>query len=355
MERYISVDSGKSYTKSATLNPEVITYIGSNPEDKKLTGFTGQVFYESLFRTKIEPDTFADTEPGPDTFLVEFEGQVYKIGRTARTEAELENTKMTPIHKLCTMFAIATWCSENEVDNVTVGVGIPITDYENVEKRNAHRDYIIPLGEHTVKYVRDNIIVTKTFNIVKAYVYPESIGAIYAPGVDSTGTVGVIDIGHLNVNMALYRGMIPDPDSVTTKKGANHLVKGLAGKLTSKYSFINAQQTAEILSKSGADRCLKPVKKNPDVEASSKVVIDDYVKEYVTSILDDARSANWAIDYMQICIIGGTTSMIHDDLIEGLGAEVIIPENGNLVNVVGILKAMLARKETLRIDTRMCA
>ena len=149
--------------------------------------------------------------------------------------------------------------------------------------------------------------------------------------------------------------MIPNPDSITTKKGANHLVKGLAAKLTSQYSFINAQQTAEILSRKGADRCLKPVRKNPEIEASSKLVIDEYIKEYVNSILDDARSANWAIDYMQLCVIGGTTSMIHDDLIEGLGAEIIIPEDGNFVNVVGILKAMLARKELLRIDTRMCA
>ena len=355
MNRYISVDSGKSFTKTSTLNPDVVPYIMANPEDIKLEGYNGQVFFKNLFRTKFETDTFEDTEPGPESYLVEYEGQVYKVGRTARIEAELENTKMTPIHKLCTMFAIATWCSDTEVDDVAVGVGIPILDYNNVEKRNSYRDYIIPLGEHVVKYVNNGAIVTKTFNIVNAYVYPESIGAIYAAGVNSTGTVGVIDIGHLNVNMALYSGMIPNPDSITTKKGANHLVKGLAAKLTSQYSFINAQQTAEILSRKGADRCLKPVRKNPEIEASSKLVIDEYIKEYVNSILDDARSANWAIDYMQLCVIGGTTSMIHDDLIEGLGAEIIIPEDGNFVNVVGILKAMLARKELLRIDTRMCA
>ena len=98
MKRYIAIDSGKSSTKIASydINTKLIT--------------------KRSFRTRIGEGTFEDDDPGAATYIVEYEGKVYKIGANADTDASLSTSKKDFTHKLCTLYAIASFCSENEVD-----------------------------------------------------------------------------------------------------------------------------------------------------------------------------------------------------------------------------------------------
>lgn len=66
-------------------------------------------------------------------YIVEYEGKVYKIGANADTDASLSTSKKDFTHKLCTLYAIASFCSENEVDEVKLAIGIPVKDYEMVK------------------------------------------------------------------------------------------------------------------------------------------------------------------------------------------------------------------------------
>ena len=332
MKRYITVDSGKSLSKIAVYDAA-----------------TEQIRTEDVL-TRYDDGIFEDTDPGRDTSIVEFDGKVYRVGRNATHEAELKSSKMSFLHKLCTMFAIAKNCSSDEVDEVYVGIGIPVKDYEFPEGRNAYRDYILPEGEITVRYklTGTSPIETRTFKLVGRYVYPEGAGALFAPGVMGLGSVGVIDIGHLNVNMTIYNeGDADQTMSVTTTKGGNALVSGLAQKLSAAYSFINKKQTFEILCRKGADRCLKPIKPNPEVEASSKEMIDKHLLDYVTAIREDCAAAQWSIDYIQFVFIGGTTQMLIDEIKTVFGEEVIIPKTGAYTNVIGFLAAMCGRPDVL--------
>ena len=334
-KRYLAIDSGKSNTKIAVYDAAT----------KKVK--------TDVFRTKFEEGTFDDTDPGRFTSLVELDGNVYKVGRGASTEAELTSSKMTFVHKLCTLYAIARECSADEVDEVYAAIGIPVKDYQEVAIRNKYRDYILPTGEIKISYKvnGDAPVVTKRFKIVGRFVYPESFGAIFAKGVDPLSTVGVVDIGHLNVNMTMFNAGEPSYEySVTTIKGANALVSGLAQKLSAAFSFINKAQTAELLSRKGAERCLKPMRANKQVEEESKAVVDKYLKDYVTSVLDDCRAAQWSVDYTQFVFIGGTMCMIDGEIKEIFGEEIIIPENSTFVNALGFLKAMCGRKDVLRIE-----
>lgn len=332
MKRYITVDSGKSTTKIAVY-------------DEK----NNQILTEDIL-TKYDDGIFEDTDPGRNTSIVEYEGKVYKVGQGAVREAELKTSKMTFIHKLCTMFAIAKNCSPDEVDEVYVGIGIPVKDYEFPEGRNAYRDYILPEGEITIRYKLsgNSPIETRTFKLVGRYVFPEGSGALFAPGVMGLGTVGVIDIGHLNVNMTIYNGGDADQTmSVTTTKGGNALVSGLAQKLSAAYSFINKKQTFELLCRKGSDRCLKPIKPNAEIEASSKEMVDQYLLDYVTAIREDCMAAQWSVDYTQFVFIGGTTQMVIDEIRTVFGDEVIIPGTGSYTNAVGFLIAMCGRPDVL--------
>lgn len=332
MKRYIAVDSGKSFTK-----------VGIYDETQN------QIFTKSI-RTKYDEGIFEDTDPGRDTALIEFEGQVYRVGQGATKEAELSTTKKLFIHKLCTMLAVALECSENEVDDVYCGIGIPVKDYEFPEERNSYRDYILPTEPITVRFKRsgESPIETRTFRFAGRYVYPEGAGALVLPGVSGMGYVGIIDIGHLNVNMTIYNGGDPDQTmSVTTTKGCNALVSGLAQKLSAAYSFINKAQTAELLNRRGEDRCLKPVRPNLEVEKPSKDMIDTYLLDYVKALREDCLAAQWSVDYTQFVFIGGTIAIITDEIKQVFGDEVIISESGAYTNAIGFLILMCGRPDVL--------
>jgi len=338
MKRYIAVDSGKSFTKSAVLNPAFLENSNEVP------------YFTHAFRTAYEENaTFDDDEPGNGTYIVGFEGGVYKVGKCASIEAELDSSKKTLIHKLCTMLAIAKECSENDTDEVVASVGIPVDSYLVVDERNNYRDYILPLGEHTVTYrAASGDIMEKTFKIVQHYVYPETIGAIFTPGIDYSEAVGVLDIGHLNVNMTIYSGGDIDPTSRrTTTKGVNFLVSGLAQELSNELqTTITKRKAAEAIS---GPRKLKFRNPNPEKEARSAEIIKRYLENYVRDMIEEIRTKNWSLDVMQLVIIGGGVSLIGDDLIEAFGENTAMPENPNMVNAIGFLALMCGRSDTLKI------
>ena len=121
MDRYLAIDSGKNATKVAIYDPE-------KNSTKKLA-----------FLTKIGDGDFSDDSIESGTFLAEMDGKVYKVGKGAKFNAELETSKMTDIHKICTLSAIAMCLSADEENTVHVAIGIPVKEFENVEKRNAYR------------------------------------------------------------------------------------------------------------------------------------------------------------------------------------------------------------------------
>lgn len=328
MKRYIAVDSGKNATKVAVYDEQA----------EKIS--------VRKFRTKIGKGTFDDDDPGKNTFLMEYDGEVYKIGRGADADAELVTSKKTPTHKICTLYAIASVCSEDEIDEVSVTIGIPVKDYENVALRNEYRDYILPEGDITVtcKNSGDDAPVTKTFRIVYRCVRPETLGALFITDTVNTGTIAVIDIGHLNVNMTVYNNLDVDKEySMTDTLGGNALVTGLSQKLSSNYTFINEKATADILMKSGEDRCLKPNRRNEQIEKDSRQMIDEYLLQHVNKILSHCKSAQWSVDYMSFIFIGGTSALLRKEIREIFGEEVTITERPEYANVIGFLRIMCGK------------
>lgn len=75
MERYIAIDPGKYATKCA--------YVIENGD--KISTVTCK------FRTKVSEGNFADDALEPSTMIAEYEGKVYKVGRGALREAELND------------------------------------------------------------------------------------------------------------------------------------------------------------------------------------------------------------------------------------------------------------------------
>lgn len=334
MERFIAVDSGKSATKMASFDRETNTIT------------------ESKFMTKVGKGNFADDAIENNTYIMEYNGNVYKIGRGAASEAEAVTSKKSETHLLCTLYAIASICSENEVDEVHAAIGIPVKDFEDVDKRNDYKAYILPEGDITISYKpnSDSDVITKTFRIVSRHVYPETMGALFLTNEINTGTVAVIDIGHLNVNETVYNNVeVDNVYSLTDTLGGNNLVTGLAQELSSAFSLVDEKTVCRALMKTGSDRCLKPTKPNPEIETKSKEMIDEYTLNHVKAIRRLCDSKRWPVDFMDFIFIGGTSRLLKNEIYEVFGSDVLIPDKPEFANCRGFLRIMVAKTAKIEI------
>lgn len=271
MERFIAVDSGKYATKVAFYNPD-------NDEVKTFK-----------FKTKMSDGSFSDDALESSTVIVEYNGQVHKIGNGATTEAALETTKASDIHKLCTLTAIAMCVSENEEDEVHVAIGMPVKEWENVEKRVEYKNYILPDDTVKIKVMTksDTGISERSFKIVSKHVYPESQGALFLKKVAplSNGTVAVMDFGNLNINCTCWNHRELDRQySLTDELGGNILISGLSQELSAAFSRCDETYVAKVLKQPREKRYLKPNRPNPEIETSSKEMINSYLMNHVKMI-----------------------------------------------------------------------
>ena len=326
MERYIAVDSGKFATKIAWANED----------------FTG--FQKGMFRTRMGHGSFEDDAIEYGTYVCEIDGKVMKIGNGALQDASLETSKKSEVHKYSTLLAIALIASPNEIDDIHCAIGIPVGEYKVVEKRNEYRDYILPSGSVTVKYKSQRgDVEERTFNIVKKYVYPESAGGIYLDIKRNMDTAAVIDIGNLNVNATYFSNKEPDFScSVTSEFGGQILINGLVSELSSAFTRCDERNVGKLLKGPIEDRYLHPVSPNPQVEEGSRILIDEYLLDHVKKIRRTCDSKGWALDYMPVTFIGGTSALLRKEIYEVFGEEAFIPEKPEFANAIGFLRRMIA-------------
>lgn len=329
MEKYVAIDSGKSCTK--------VAYYDEAKE--KIKTFK--------FLTKASKGNLEDDAIEKNTVVAKFDdGEVLKIGSGATTEAETITSKATHIHKVCTLYAIASICSEDEVDEVHVAIGIPVKDYEDVDLRNKYKSFILPDGEVTVSYITNSNpnLVEKTFKIVSKHVYPETMGALFLTNNVNTGCVAVIDIGHLNVNETVYNNVEVDKTySLTDTLGGNNLVTGLAQELSTAFSLVDNKTAARTLNKKGDQRCLKPTNPNPEIEKRSKEIIDEYTLNHVKAIRRLCDSKRWPVDFMDFIFIGGTSKILENEIHEVFGENITIPKNPEYANCIGFLRILVGK------------
>lgn len=338
MERYIAIDPGKFATKCA--------YLVQDGEDK----YSTVVF---KFRTKTSKGDFADDALEPSTMIAEYKGNVYKVGRGALHEAELNTNKMDEAHRICALVAIAGICSEDEIDEIHAGIGIPVKEWEIVEKREQYKKFMLPEGVIEIKLMTKSgkPPVTKRFKIASRHAYPESQGAIFLKTVVKTknemrsANVGVVDIGNLNINLTRWENTILDQNaSMTGELGGNILISGLSQKLSAMFTRCSEATLASVLRLPYEERMLKPVKPNPEMEKESKKIIDEYLLEHVHNIKRKCDALQWDYDFMPMVFIGGTSTLLQREIHEVFGDECYIPNNPEYANVSGFLRVLCSKE-----------
>lgn len=331
MERFVAIDSGKFATK-------VAEYYKEKDVVKKYS-----------IRTKVSEGDFRDDAIEKNTYVVEIDGNVYKVGNGARGQgAELITDKKTETHKICVLTVLAMLASSNENDVINVAVGLPANEWANVSKRMDFKDYILPEGKVSVKIKRDSKsdVVTKTFTIGRRYVFPESIGALFSSEmydqISPTTITGVIDIGNLNLNATYWQGTELNIDkSITADLGGALLIQELAQELSSKIVPTEELIAANILKSN--DRVL-PVEYGLSMDRAedSRKVIKNVLLNHAKEVKRQCNSRKWSLDLMKVVAIGGTSKDIEAEL-KDVFSNITVLSDSEYVNVLGFLRIMCAQ------------
>ena len=338
MERFIAIDSGKFATKVAEYNKEKDTV-------KKYS-----------IRTKKSEGDFRDDALEKNTYLVEIDGVVYKVGNGARGQgAELITDKKTDTHKVCVLTVLAMLASSNEVDTINVAIGLPADEWANVTKRADFKDYILPNGEVTVRIKNGSASepVTKTFNIGRKYVFPESIGALFSDEmydqIQPTTITGVIDIGNLNLNATYWQGteLIMDK-SVTEELGGAILIQNLNQALEDKICPCDEMITANVLK---SDEKMLPVGFGITEEQAlkSKDIVKGVLRSHAQEVRRFCDKKKWPLNVMRVIAIGGTSKDIEAELKEAFSNIMVLP-GSEFCNVLGFLRILCAQDPSLGIE-----
>lgn len=334
MERHIAIDTGKYATK-------VSEYLAN---DGKIRTFS--------MRTRVSEGDMRDDALEKHTVLMQYGDKTYKVGDGARGNgAGLDTDKKTDIHRIAVLTALATLASNNETDDIFVAIGLPAKDWANVGKRVEFKQYMFPTeGTDAVIKVlfkpnSKTDPIEKQFRIRKAFVYPESLGALFMDSVienvNTDSLYGVIDIGRLNVNATMWSGTdLLQDRSTTADCGGAMLVQELSQELSANVVPCDELLAAKIL-KAGTFSVGKNLPEEK-IKAGNEV-LQNVKKNHAEKVRKIVRSREWPIDILDILAIGGTTELIADELSDAFGGNITILNNTSFCNSLGYLRLLCAQ------------
>lgn len=300
----IAVDSGKYATKAV----------------RRLSGETKKI----MFRTKMDATTEVKTSDRKSCVAL-FEGRHYMVGESAET-VDYEKSKAKDLHKICAYVAISKLLVEGE-NEVVLAIGCPLSIFSNVEERNKYKQYFLGEGKISIS-VNEEV---KEFTILDVVVCPESSGIIFGNHkMYKNKMVGVIDIGGLNTNCAVYNKLSPITSTMfTTNLGANILTNDLKQTLNSTYPNANIQDwQMEVIIADGF------IKSNKE---ESALLIAKFFEKHMNSILDECKRKGWDLNNLDLIFVGGGSKLLEREIREFTLPETVISPTAEWDNAEGFL------------------
>lgn len=270
----VSVDTGKYGTKAV----------------KKRDDGTFRKFY---FRTRVEPLSVASYSNGKErTYVLEYGGREYRIGEES-LGMELDTSKTTMSHKLAILLALGRLCSQED-GNVHLITGCPLSVFNNQAKKEEHKKFILEGSPFTIRIDGERREVA----IGDLTLLPESLGIPYK-NVDENmeKLIGVVDIGGLNTNCAIYKRLKPiRTTAFTINQGTMILMNRIKHALNTALEGTNYQdyEIPYLVRNPGYI-------KNPIIQE----IIDDVLEQHIIGIGDEMKQRNWNIQGLEIHFTGG--------------------------------------------------
>ncbi len=279
----IAVDAGKHSTKSVSASGKYI------------------------FRTLMDSNVDAI---GKSSYRVKFGTHEYIIGEDG-LESSFDTSKTQLIHKLATYLSIALHGGKR----VRLVVGCPLSIYTNTQAKKEYHDFIY---RQYVALVVDGVY--HEIGIEKLIVLPESVGVVYQNiNRYRNKLVGVIDIGGLNTNAAIYDRLKPVKESVFTLSEGGEI---FATRLKKEFVRLNGWncQDYEI------PHLLKDDK--------FKMIVADVARDHMSRIINQMKRNNWNLKYVNLIFTGGG-SLLLEDAIKTILPNSVVSETAVWDNAMG--------------------
>lgn len=305
MSIVIAVDSGKYATKAVRRM--------ASGEIKRI-----------MFRTKMD-ETNEVSSSDRKSCVVKLNGESYIIGDAAET-VDYEKSKAKDIHRICAYTAAAKLLEKDEKE-VVIAIGCPLSIFANVEERAKYRSYFMEETDIIISINGER----RDFIIKDVVVCPESSGIIFGHHKEyKSRMVGVIDIGGLNTNCAVYNKLNPIKSTMfTTNLGANILTNDLKQIINSSFPEANIQdwQMENIIS-TGYIKSHKE---------ESAILITKFFEKHFKNILDECKRKGWDLNNLDLVFVGGGSKLLEKEIKKFTSNETVISSSAEWDNAEGFL------------------
>jgi hypothetical protein len=243
-------------------------------------------------RTKVEVLSDSYFENGKErTYMLEFQGIKYRIGEEV-THIELDTSKTTLNHKLTILLSIGR-LMEQEEDYFTLITGCPLSVFVNPKRKDELKKYIMKDAPFPI-HINGKKKIIHLNNVI---LLPETIGIPYKNIKDNMeNLIGVVDIGGLNTNGAIYEKLKPIKEtSFTINEGSMILMRKIKHAINMYIENVNYQDyEVPYLIKNYQNQ-------SEDIQK----VIDDVFREHLNKIVEEMKKFNWNVNGIKIVFSGG--------------------------------------------------
>lgn len=268
----------------------IITVDAGKFQTKGLHGSNGV-----RFRTKMEEvDNNIQVNVNNNNHHIQWDGKHYVIGDSARY-VDYNVSKHKLQHKLATYIACTELIKDKATSPVNFMVLSPLALYTNIQAREGFRQFI--LNNNKAKFELNGKEVELEINDVT--IFAEAIG-VPMSNVNKfkNKTVGLFDIGGLNVNGVVIKDMKPVKDTHFTENlGSLIIMDKIRKELNKEIKGTNIQEYQ-------MDSILKQGYYPGDAD-TSREIINSLLADHFREILQVAKASNWDTKGLDVVVAGG--------------------------------------------------
>lgn len=316
MEKYIlSGDFGKYETEVLGRN------IKGSAEEVKLVRFRTKMY-------NIE-DGFIEVEG--NSHLVEMEGKQFIIGEQGQEKSN-NTSKTSELHKLACYTAITQFIEPGTKGNeIYMVLACPLSVLTIKEAKEEYKKFL--QGNGLIQINVDN--KAYEFEIKEIMIKAEGSGILYLePERFINKTVGLIDLGGLNMGWSLYNNKVcKKEDRFIEECGTDRLLDITREQLSiyKKGNLINKEIAEKALEEGG-------MKKSGKLDEGSKQYIEKAKKIYLNEVQKHIEGHKFSIDDLdEIIFVGGTSQHIKNEIDNSINHS-YVPEKSQLSTVEGLYK-----------------
>ncbi|WP_061313854.1 ParM/StbA family protein [Clostridium botulinum] len=282
-------------------------------------------------RTKMYDLDNGFIEVEGNSYLIEFEDKKYIVGDQGQ-EKSYDTSKTQLLHQLSCYTMITKFLKPNTENNeLYMTLACPISVIQSAEAKEEYKEFIKGKGITTV-FVNGN---KYTFEIKDITLKTEGSGIVFLePKRFTNQTVGIVDLGGLNMGFSLYRNKsCKKEDRFIEECGTDRLIEIVREQLSiyKKGNIISEDEATKALYDNGLKEAGKIDSKSSEYITKAKVL-------YYNEVLNYIKAHKFNINRLDsVVFVGGTTNHIKDIITNELRHS-YIPDEPQLCTAKGLYK-----------------